>query len=925
MPAMPQLTNAPSAIRGVEAIRASRSVSAPAPREGLRPTVRGKFLFVGDEKLYVRGVTYGTFRPGANGVDLPDIEVVERDLAQMAANGVNAIRTYTVPPRWVLDAAQRNGLYVMVGLPWEQHVTFLDDRERAGDIERRVRAGVRACAGHPAVLAYAIGNEIPASIVRWHGARRVERYLERLYQAAKAEDPGGLVTYVSYPSTEYLDLPFIDFVCFNVYLESQERLAAYQERLQTLTGDRPLVMGEIGLDSRRHGHEAQAHALRSQLRTTFAAGCAGAFVFAWTDEWHRGGYDVEDWDFGLTGRQRQPKPALAAVREAFAEAPFPPDIDWPSITVVVCSFNGERTIRDCLEGLRKLDYPDFDVIVIDDGSTDATATIAHEYGFRVISTENRGLSSARNTGLRAARGEIIAYTDDDASPDPHWLRYLAATFVTTAYAGVGGPNLPPPGDGWVADCVANAPGGPIHVLLSDREAEHIPGCNMAFRRTCLEAIGGFDPRFRAAGDDVDVCWRLQERGWKLGFNAAAVVWHHRRDSVRAYWRQQLGYGKAEALLERKWPQKYNRAGYVTWAGRLYGKGVAAPIGWGRERIFQGTWGSAPFQSLYQPTPAPYWSLTLLPEWYLVVVALTGIAAIGTLWPPLFNTLPLLVLSVGAPVVQAGVGAARAVFSQAPRSRIAQLKLRGLTAVLHLLQPLARLCGRLRHGLAPWRWRGVRGIAWPWPRISTLWSEQWQMPQDRLHTLESSLRKAEAYVRRGGDFDRWDLEVQGGLLGMVRLRMAVEEHSGGKQMVRVGTAPRYSPLGIAIAVALVGLSIQAALDSATGAAVILGMATTLLGLRTVHESSAAMAAILDALSAAHPPELGRAPHARRDGRELGMVEANVAGQSPRPESSLRPTVARASSEPNGPALRRPSVDDPVLVEGRVAERMRGRRP
>ena len=190
-------------------------------------------------------------------------------------------------------------------------------------IEARVRAGVRACAGHPAVLCYAIGNEIPAPIVRWYGNRRVEQFLERLYRAAKDEDPEGLVTYVNYPTTEYLQLPFLDLVCFNVYLETQERLEAYLARLQNIAGDRPVLMGEVGLDSRRHGERTQAHVLEWQIRTLFAAGCAGAFVFAWTDEWYRGGHDIADWDFGLTDRQRRPKPALAAVCNAFTEVPFP--------------------------------------------------------------------------------------------------------------------------------------------------------------------------------------------------------------------------------------------------------------------------------------------------------------------------------------------------------------------------------------------------------------------------------------------------------------------------------------------------------------------------------------------------------------------------------------------------------------------------
>ena len=180
----------------------------------------------------------------------------------MAAHGINALRTYTVPPPWLLDLASENGLLVLVGLAWEQHVAFLEDSGRARSIEARVREGARSCAGHPAVLGYAVGNEIPASIVRWHGRRRTERFLERLTAAVRSEDPSAPVTYVNYPSTEYLQLPFLDFLCFNVFLEAEERLEAYLARLQHLAGDRPLVLTELGLDSRRHGEEAQADCSR---------------------------------------------------------------------------------------------------------------------------------------------------------------------------------------------------------------------------------------------------------------------------------------------------------------------------------------------------------------------------------------------------------------------------------------------------------------------------------------------------------------------------------------------------------------------------------------------------------------------------------------------------------------------------------------
>src|SRR5256886_17705045 len=107
-------------------------------------------------------------------------------------------------------------------------------RSRGRAIEHRVRSAVAACAGHPAVLSYAVGNEIPSQIVRWLGRGRVERFIERLYRAAKAEDPDGLVTYVNYPPTEYLQLAFLDFVCFNVYLEPRAALDAYLARLHNI-------------------------------------------------------------------------------------------------------------------------------------------------------------------------------------------------------------------------------------------------------------------------------------------------------------------------------------------------------------------------------------------------------------------------------------------------------------------------------------------------------------------------------------------------------------------------------------------------------------------------------------------------------------------------------------------------------------------
>jgi glycosyltransferase involved in cell wall biosynthesis len=810
-----------------------------------RPRVKGKFLYIGNEKLWIRGVTYGTFRPDQDGNEYPKPEIVEQDFLQIVKNNINAIRTYTVPPQWFLDAAQRHGLRIMIGLPWEQHITFLSQKKLARDIEKRVRAGVRVCAAHPAILCYAVGNEIPAAIVRWHGHKRIERFIKRLYETVKVEDPDGLFTYVNYPSTEYLHLPFIDIVGFNVYLESQERFESYLGRLHNIAGDRPLFMTEIGLDSRRHGEEAQADTLDWQVRTTFAAGCSGAFVFAWTDEWHRGGYDIKDWDFGVTTRDRRSKPALAAIRKAFAEIPFPKEFSWPRVSVIVCSFNGARTIRDCFESIQKLDYPNYEVIVVSDGSTDSTASITQEYDFRLICTKNLGLSSARNTGLEAATGEIVAYIDDDAYPDPHWLTYLVVAIEKSKYKAIGGPNIAPSGDGIFADCIANAPGGPIHVLLSDHEAEHIPGCNMAFRKSALEAVK-FDPQFRIAGDDVDLCWRFQEKGWTLGFSPAAVVYHHRRKSVLSYFKQQLNYGKAEALLEKKWPEKYDGVGHLRWTGRIYKRVLTKYLTVRRKRVYHGIWGSAPFQSLYEPFPNVLSSLILMPEWYLLIAILTCLSILGTVWRPMIFVLPLLGFAIGASLTQAVLRARHATFPNASRSRLKRLGMHGLTALLHLVQPFARLWGRLSYGLTPWRRNGAVSLLRVWPRTTKIWSEKWQSTEERLRSLIATLRADRGIIRLGGDYDRWDLEVGNRLFGTVRIRMVIEEHGAGKQLLRFRTCPKCSWIGIILTIILSSLSMWAAYDQAWPACFILGAATGLLVLWILKESANAMHYVICAL-------------------------------------------------------------------------------
>jgi glycosyltransferase involved in cell wall biosynthesis len=788
------------------------SLNPPTPQ---KVYIKGKFLYRGKHKLYVKGVTYGTFSPDENDNQFPLPHIVDQDFQQMAANGFNSVRTYTVPPPYLMDIASKHHLQVMVGLPWEQHITFLDKAETQNDIIRRVKEGVRMSAGHAAILCYTIGNEIPAPIVRWYGKEKVEKFLRRIYKAVKQLAPDALVTYVNYPTTEYLDLSFLDFDCFNVYLETSEKLSKYISRLHNLAGNRPLVLAEIGLDSMRNGHDKQAQVLRWQIETIYGKGCAGMFVFAFTDEWWRGGFEIEDWDFGLVDRQRNAKPALHAVAESMRNVPVTLHHDIPFFSVVICTYNGSATIKDTLEGLKQLRYPRFEVIVVNDGSKDNTAEIVRQYdNVKLITTTNCGLSSARNTGMYNAKGDIVAYIDDDAYPDAHWLHYLAYAYNNSNHGAMGGPNIIPSEDGPIAVCVANAPGGPVHVLETDEIAEHVPGCNLSVRKDVLMKIGGFDPIYRSAGDDVDVCWRIQEAGYTIGFHPSALVWHHRRNSFKAYWKQQKGYGKAEALLEGKWPEKYNGFGHLTWAGRIYGNGFTLPIKTKKDKVFHGTWGSALFQSVYQPADGLINCIPLMPEYYLLTAMFGGLGAVGFFWQPLMWMWIVFALCIVTIFVQATISAYNN--ASLTRAQKQNWKYPALIVLMHIIQPVARLRGRIIHGLTPWRIRGAKAslkhLTLFSPKTLSHWSEaEWKANETWLEEIEQNIISLKARVKRGGDFDRWDIRTRNGLFSTAKAVLTVEEHGANKQYVKFRYWANYSLPGVFLVGAFACLSAIAALD------------------------------------------------------------------------------------------------------------------
>lgn len=739
-----------------------------------RPSVDGKFFRAGEEKFFIKGVSYGPFARSPNNHALPSREQIGRDFRLIRELNANTLRVYHPPPLWFLDLAAEHQLRVLVDITWPKHLCFLDSPQLQRDARAAVREVLTANRSHPAVFAYNMANEIPADIVRWSGARRVNAFIESLVDEAKQADPECLCTFASFPPTEFLRPENIDFLTFNVYLHHQKPFENYLARLQMLADSKPLVLGEFGFDSIREGEEHKSEMLAWQIETAFRGGLAGTILFSFTDDWVHSGHVIEDWAFGITTRDRAAKPSFRVVQQAYQQAPRFGLQRYPKVSVVVATYNGARTLKSCLDSLSRLNYPDYEVIVVDDGSTDATAEIAQRYPqFHYLRQANHGLSVARNSGIAASRGEIIAFTDSDCRADADWLNYLVSDLVSYGFQGIGGHNFLPPEDSWVAAAVMASPGGPAHVMLTDRDAEHVPGCNMGFYKWVLEDVGGFDPLFRKAGDDVDVCWRLLERGYRIGFSPAGFVWHYRRSTMAAYLRQQSGYGEAEALLAHKHPEYFNAFGVSIWRGRIYGSSkygviLQPPV------IYHGLFGSGFFQKLYTPEPAHLLMLLTSLEYHALATGPLLILSFPFpfLWP----------LGVASLALSLSVSIAAALQAELPRKK-RRFWSRPLIALLFFLQPMVRGWARYR-----WRFRAQsapkkagRGI----PTAPALIPEQlvyWSLARfDRYKVLGRLLERLDAEGWQNKPDTGWgkcDVEIFGNRWSRLRLTTVSEELDNG---------------------------------------------------------------------------------------------------------------------------------------------------
>ncbi len=659
--------------------------------------VDGKFFCQADHYWPLRGLAYGPLVNRKTPTGFAPEAQTRADFEQIRDAGVNTLRVYEVPPMWFMDLAEEKALKLWIDIPWNQQHLFLENATEQRLLRKRMALTLQAFKAHPALMAICIGNEIPSELIRWQGVKKVTCFLDELADQVHQIHPQVLCTYGNYPPTEYLQPKEIDFVTFNIYLHDPACLDRYLARLQLIANGKPLVVGEFGMDTLSEGKEAQATYLKDQLRVMDQNACAGSVVFSFTDEWYKDGRIVSDWAFGVTHADRTPKPSFEALRSHYdSEQSVLTNV--PLVSVIVAAHNGGKTLTACLKSLETLDYPNYEVLVINDGSTDDTLAIAASFSSVTCIDlgSNRGLSAARNAGIKAAKGAIVAFTDADCQADARWLHYLVASFEKHDWSAVGGPNLLPRGDGPVAAAVMMTPGGPSHVMLSDQIAEHIPGCNMAFRSEALKKVGGFDPQFRVAGDDVDLCWRLLKRSMVIGFAPGAFVWHHRRPTIAAFVGQQLGYGRAESLLCRKFPSMFNMQGDHVWRGRIYDtrpQEHALHI----PKVYHGLYGMGAFQPLYGLPPSRLSALLTSVDYHLQTTLPLLIAGTGFPWLAGLACINLVIT-----ILVAGANGFHAPITSKRRRWWS----RGLLMGLYLLQPFSRSFARLE------QWMCMRGTGNP---------------------------------------------------------------------------------------------------------------------------------------------------------------------------------------------------------------------
>jgi glycosyltransferase involved in cell wall biosynthesis len=728
----------------------------------------GKFFSRGGDKFFLKTIR---LRASAGSLSFEEKVALHKQLEQLREAHTTALIISEDDAESLLDLAAQAGLYALceIKLPPEELLSHRTPRAALLKLRERV-ATLRGC---PALIGYLLDCPIDPDTVRSHGLDMLRARLSRIIAAIREDGAPKLVGLKHRAGTIGLALHNEDFVYAIIPPLAPQELRSSIIRLHNLAEARPVVLEFASVLADQDDVIAYA----------FGLGAAGVVAQAPRRDQSSSKLLMDGF------LSFKPLDASELMPFLALNGSCPPKPAWtPKVSVIVCAYNAERTMRQCLESLRKLDYPNFEVIIVDDGSRDATAQIAVEFPeFRLIRQPNKGLSVARNVGLHAALGELIAYTDSDCVVDPHWLAFMVRAMAEGKLDGCGGPNYAPHEDGWVEGCVAASPGAPCHVLISDDRAEHLAGCNMLFRKSALEDIGGFDPQFTAAGDDVDVCWRLMDAGHVLGYCPSAFVWHFRRNTVKAYYGQQRGYGKAEAMLYFKYPERFNALGQIKWHGTIPGIARTIPGG-GRLRV---RWRrSADAVQHVEETPLSVLKVApLTAEWNLAAAALLVLSLLFGV------TIAPALAAVAAGPLWAAYYALKAPLEKCHRGPASRWLIGWLAYSGSIVRTIARYRWRLAARKNPlWDDDARQRPTIDWKQRSirlSYWNDKYTTREAMLEHLRRFFASLGRPVTAATEWDDFDLLVEANPWARVQFRTADEDLSGLELRTNVAARTRLS--------------------------------------------------------------------------------------------------------------------------------------
>lgn len=237
--------------------------------------------------------------------------------------------------------------------------------------------------------------------------------------------------------------------------------------------------------------------------------------------------------------------------------------DLPFASVIIPAYNAARTLPACLQALAAQSYPRerYEVIVVDDGSTDETARIAADHGARVVGQPHRSPAAARNVGARHALGDVFLFTDADCEPAATWIATLVAALApdVAGAKGVYRTHQREPLPRFI-----QAEFEEKYARLAEHEwIDFVDTHSAAYRRADFEAEGGFDPAFpTASAEDVELSFRMAAHGRKLRFAPQAVVYHRHPTTLGEYLGRKVIYGFWRGYVYRHHPGKALRDTYT---------------------------------------------------------------------------------------------------------------------------------------------------------------------------------------------------------------------------------------------------------------------------------------------------------------------------------------------------------------------------